>query len=56
MTFAKNFKIPFCWAGRRDLRILNSAASAPKHEILKFHSFLVLFCQTQSAKFNLIKF
>lgn len=30
--------------------------STLKHEILKFHSFFVLFCQMQSAKFNLIKF
>ena len=29
--------------------------SALKREILKFHSFFVLFCQMQSAKFNLIK-
>ena len=30
--------------------------SALKREILKFHSFLVLFCQMQPARFDLIKF
>ncbi|EEV16616.1 hypothetical protein CAMGR0001_0229 [Campylobacter gracilis RM3268] len=42
--------------GCRNLRILNPAMFAPKREILKFHSFLVLFCQMQPARFNLIKF
>lgn len=56
MTLAKNFKISFCWAERINLRILNSTMSALKREILKFHSFFVLFCQMQPARFDLMKF